>query len=160
MQSILLKERVDKFVEDNKKLNSELLHELTLYIYATELVDSDVYFLAKKLDTNSLFTLISYADGEPIVLPSKIEFRNNYLVAICFYMKEVLDMEWHEIKDVLNLPEKDKDLISSISIGKKINKIKNKFANDVEKLLKQIKVTNLKDLIDSKEEIDERFDKK
>ena len=159
MQSNLIKERIDDFVNKNQKLNSEILHELTLYVYAQNFVDSDVYFLAKKLDTESLFKLISYADGEPVILPSKTEFRNNYLVAVCFYMKEILEMPWDEIKEVLNLPEKDKDLISSISIGKKINKLKERFANDVEKLLKQIKVTDIRELVESKEEIDARFDK-
>ena len=159
MQNELIKERIDEFVNNNEKLNSELLNELTLYVYAQELVDSDVYFLAKKLDTESLFKLISYANGEPVILPSKTEFRNNYLVAICFYMKEILGMTWVEIKDILNLPEKDKDLVSSISIGKKINKLKSKFNNDVEKLLKQIKITDIRDLVKEKEEIDERFNK-
>lgn len=159
MQSNLIKERVDEFIDKNKQLNSEILQELTLYVYAQNFVDSDVYFLAKKLDTESLFKIISYADGEPILLPSKVEFRNNYLVAICFYMKEILEMDWNEIKEVLNLPEKDKDLISSISIGKKINKLKERFANDVEKLLKQIKVSDIRDIIEEKEKIDERFNK-
>jgi hypothetical protein len=159
MNSNLIKERIEEFAKKDDRVNEDILNEITLYIYATSFPDNDIFFLAKKFKHDVLFDLISYADGEPIILPDKMEFRNNYLVAICFYMKEVLDMTWTEIKEVLNLPEKDKDLISSISIGKKINKLKEKFSYDIQKLLKQIKITDIRDIVKEKEQLDERIRK-
>jgi len=157
MNDRIIKERVDDFVKEDKRINKEILNELSLYLYATEFPDSDIYHVAKILNEESLMELVCYANGEPIYLPSKLEFRNNYLVGICFYMKEVLKMSWDDIKKVLNLPEKDKDLISSISIGKKINKLKEKFSKDVQRLLKKINVSCIDELIKEKEDINERI---
>jgi len=159
MQNSLIQKRIDEFVDEEQVINREILNRLSLYLYASNLPDSDIYFLAKIFEDDVLIKLVTYADGEPIILPDKVEFRNNYLVGICFYMKEVLNMNWNEIKEVLSLPEKDRDLISSISIGKKINKIKEKFGHDIEVLLKKIKITDIRDLVKEKEELYDRFDK-
>ena len=160
MQNKLIKERIEEFLLKDKEINRQLFNELSLYLYCESMPDYDIYFLAKVFSDETLFKLVSYADGEPVILPDKLEFRNNYLVAICFYMKEILGMSWNEIKDVLGLPEKDKDLISSISIGKKINKLKEKFGNDIERLLCKIKITDIRELIKEKEDLDERYNEK
>jgi hypothetical protein len=157
MQSQLIKERIESFLNEEKRINRELMNEITLLLFCSEFPDSDLYFLAKRFDDNTLFELISYADGEPIRLPSKEDFRNNYLVAICFLMKEKLGMSWGEIKEVLNLPEKDQKLISSITIGKKIKKIKEKFNADTNRLLSKIIINDIRDLKKEKEDIDERY---
>ena len=78
MNDKLIQERIDDFVKKDKRINSEILQEISLYLYSSEFPDLDVYTLAKKFDTDTLFELVSYADGEPIYLPPKIEFRNNY----------------------------------------------------------------------------------
>jgi hypothetical protein len=160
MNSKLIKQRIEEFTKEDQRVNEEILNSISFYIYASEFPDSDIYFLAKKFNIDIIFDLISYADGEPIRLPNKDEFRNNYLVAICFYMKEILNMNWEEIKDVLNLPEKDRNLISSISVGKKINRLKEKFSYDIESLLKQIKITDIRELVKERDKIDERIREK
>lgn len=142
MHSAFIHERIDEFLEKEKKCNKNLLNQLTLYIYALESIENenDTYLLAKLLPPEILIRLISYYDGDSLKLPTKEQFSKAYLVAIAMYLKEILEYDWVKIKKLLNLPENEKDSLSSISIGRRINTIKAKFNNDIHKLLNNLDI--------------------
>lgn len=136
MQNNLIKNRIEEFFKKQKKDNEDILYQLTLYIYSIdEIEESDLYHIAKIIPHKYLNKLINYCDGTPTKLPSKEEFRQKYLIANCFFMKEILGYDWKKIKEILNLPKNDLDMFSSISIGHGISRIKEKLNKDLKDLL-------------------------
>jgi len=137
MQQVdLIKDRIDEFFDEERKNNETLLEQLTLYIYGLdEGNETDLYILAKILPQEYLNKLINYCDGDSLKLPSKEEYRKKYLLIVCFYMKEILGYEWARIKKVLNLPENDVKMLSTISIGHQITKIKKSLNKDLRKMM-------------------------
>ena len=138
MQSSYMNQRIDDFLETEKRCNKELLSELSLFIYSQQAKENDLYLLARMLSTEDLIKIISYFDGDKIQLPTKEQFFRTYITSIAFYMKEILELDWKAIKEVLNLPVNEADQLSSISIGRNINNIKEKFSKGIYKILNKI----------------------
>jgi hypothetical protein len=91
--------------------------------------------LAKLLPEESLIKLISYFDGDVIRLPRKDNYKDCILTALCFYLKDIKGWSWDKIHKYLDLPENSKEVLSSISIGGKINKVKEILGEDLLKSL-------------------------
>lgn len=131
-----LKKALDEYFSTDDILNEQLFNELSLYIYSLESRNNDLYMLAQLLDGDSLQKLIAYYDGDMLRLPSREAYKTSVLTALCFWLKVFKGYNWQEIKQYLNLPDVHKDILSSISIGGKINKIKETLGTElVEKLI-------------------------
>ncbi|OQA15562.1 MAG: hypothetical protein BWY64_02839 [bacterium ADurb.Bin363] len=131
-----LKSIIDEYFRKEEELEKNNFDQLTLYIYSLESqTNSDLYMLAKLLKKEDLDKMVSYFDGDVIRLPSKEEYKSCVLTALCFYLKEIKQWTWPEIKQYLNLPDNYKDELSSISIGGKINKVKASLGKDLLKAL-------------------------
>jgi len=137
MQNFLKNVLDDYFVKD-ELLNEQIFNELVLYIYSLDNGESDLYVLANILPEEYLQKLITYYDGDILKLPSREDYKTYVLTALCFWLKVFKGYDWTEIKEYLNIPENHKDLLSSISIGNKINKIKNNMGDDLIKVLNKI----------------------
>lgn len=152
-----LQKALDDYFATDDILNEQLFNELSLYIYSLDSRNNDLYMLAQLLDTNSLQKLIVYYDGDTLRLPSREAYKTSVLTALCFWLKVFKGYNWQEIKQYLDLPDVHKDILSSISIGGKINKIKEILGIElVEKLsaIDEKEFTNFyKELISKKEEI-------
>lgn len=136
-----IQERLYEFLENDTEVQNQILFQLALLIYQMELPDTDLYLLAKMLPLDSLIEIIDYYDGEQIKLPNKKEFRNCFLLATTFYLKEIRGYDWEKIKQILSLPTNDKDFFSPISLGKKIKKIKENLRSRFFKLLKKTEIS-------------------
>jgi hypothetical protein len=121
-----IKELLDEYFLVEERQLKEIFNQLTLYIYAKESKqnNSDLYMLAKILPDNYLNALIRYYDGDILKTPTKEEFLQSYLLAFCFFLKEIQGWTWEEIKKFFPTTLAYENLISSISIGRKINNIK------------------------------------
>jgi len=161
MQNFYMNQRINDFLETEKKCNRELLAQLTLYIFSLESKEQkhDLYLLAKKLPMEQLIDIISYFDGDTLKLPTKEQFFKSYIISIAFYMKTVLELDWTQIKEILNLPSNESDRLSSISIGRKINDIKEKFSKDIYKIFNSIDL-DVEGIKATKKEIDKVLNKK
>jgi len=140
-----LKEQVEYYFKTQEQNDKEILNQITLYIYYLEgkTTNSDLFILARILPFDYLNKLVSYYDGDILKMPSKEEFRKAYITAICFYLKEIKNWDWTQIKEFFpNNPEYN-ELLSSISIGKRINKIKDSLGSDLFKLLKNVKIEEI-----------------
>jgi len=137
MQNFLKNVLDDYFLKD-ELLNEQIFNELVLYIYSLDNNESDLYVLANILPEEYLQKLITYYDGDILKLPSREDYKTYVLTALCFWLKVFKGYSWLEIKEYLNIPENHKDLLSSISIGNKINKIKNSMGHDLLKVLNKI----------------------
>ncbi len=136
MQNNLINDRITEYFKQQEQCNKDILYQLTLYIYSWEETnESDLYHMAKIIPHEYLDKLINYCDGVPPKLPSKEEFRHKYLVANCFFLKEILGYNWQKIKEILNIPENDINMLSSISIGHRISRIKDSLTKDLKKQL-------------------------
>jgi hypothetical protein len=136
--SILIKQTLEDYFKKDEILTEQIFNQLTLYIFSLNSDQHDLYLLAKLLDNDSLQKIISYYDGDILRLPTREEYKTNILTALCFWLKTFKGYSWFEIKDYLKIPENNKDLLSSISIGGKINKIKDNLGKDLVEILEKI----------------------
>lgn len=138
----LVKEKLDAYfkVEENSK---NIFNQLALFIYFSESQksNSDLFLLARLLPDEFLSKIIYYFDGDIIKIPTRQEYKDSYILALCFYLKEIKGWSWEEIKNFLPISEFNKnDDLSSISIGKKINTIKESMDRNLMKSLNSISI--------------------
>jgi hypothetical protein len=141
-----IKDQLEEYFKAQEKADEDVLNQIILYIYYLESKssNSDLFILARLLPNDVLYKLISYYDGDILKMPSKEEFKKSYVVSICFYLKEVKGWSWEQIKEFFpSNPEYD-DLLSSISIGKRINKVKDTLGKDLMNLIKTLKIEKIK----------------
>jgi hypothetical protein len=123
-QSQVIKEKLQEYFKQDAENISALFHQLSLHIYEIEAYETDLHILAKILPEEYLKKLIAYYDGDIIKMPTKENYQTCLFLALCYYFKEIKGWSWNRIKDFLNLPEHNQDLLNPIMIGRKINKIK------------------------------------
>lgn len=133
-----LKDTLDAYFKKDDVLTESLFNQLSLYIYSLE-SKSDLSMLAKILPEEYLHKLIAYYDGDILKTPSREEYKTCVLTALCFWLKTFKGYSWVEIKEYLDIPENNKDILSSISIGGKINKIRDNMGDDLINNLDKIK---------------------
>lgn len=66
------------------------------------LVYTEIYNL---LGLEKFTDLISLLDGRTVKFPTKEEFKDTVLTVLCYYYRNVLNLEWDEIKDKLGIPD-------------------------------------------------------
>ena len=90
---------------DEEKMISDLI-KLSLMKPASKNQDFLVYTEIYNLLGLEKFTdLISLLDGKTVKLPTKEEFKDSVLTVLCYYYRNVLNLEWSEIKEKLGLPD-------------------------------------------------------
>lgn len=124
----LIDQTLKEYIELEKKSSREALNQITLFVYDIESSHSDLYHLAKLLPEKQLSSLINYYDGASIKIPSKEEFKTCLLITIIFYLHEIKDMHWNDIKKMVNLPD---DEMSYHFLKKRMNEIKSKINKKV-----------------------------
>lgn len=66
------------------------------------LVYTEIYNL---LGLEKFTDLISLLDGRTVKFPTKEEFKDTILTVLCYYYRNVLNLDWPEIKDKLGIPD-------------------------------------------------------
>lgn len=149
MQNSTIKDKLEKYFEIDKKTSIQIFNSLCLYIFQLESKDTDLYKLATILPEEDLIKLISYFDGEKMTIPSEEDYRRCKLLAFAFYMKEILGKSWKEIKEYLDFPDNCSDFISSISLGRRINQIRDNIIRDLVDGLKKVNFKDIKEVVDN-----------
>jgi hypothetical protein len=140
---------IDQYFEQQQLSDAQIFNILRLYVYEIKAKQnsSDLHLLGKLLQPEELNSVVEYYDGDIIKMPKKSELLEATFLTICFYLKEIKGWNWLEIREFINLPEADKDLLSSISIGKQINALKETMGKDIMELIKNLDIENLQDAI-------------
>lgn len=140
---------IDNYFSEHKLLDQQIFNIVRLYIYEIKAkqFDSDLHLLGKLLQPEELSAIVEYYDGDVMKMPKKSELLEATFLTICFYLKEIKGWNWIEIREFVNLPEADKDLLSSISIGKQINGLKETMGKDIMELIRNMDLDNLQDAI-------------
>lgn len=143
--SLLLKETIEKYFKKIDELDKQIFSQLALYIYYLESkkTESDLYILAKLLPEEYLERVISFYDGASLKLPKNEDYKKTYLLAICYYLKEIKHWGWDQIKAFVPIPKEYQDILSSISIGKRINLISENMSAEFISLLTNYDIENL-----------------
>ncbi len=121
--------------------NDRLYKTLEGYIASEEQTTLTILF--------SLALWISKGGGdrsEQISLSSKDGLKDCFLLAIIFVLREIEGMEWKDIKKVLDLFE-TKGEFSTISLSRRVRAIKEKLVKELNILLKELTIDNIRDVI-------------
>ena len=148
-----IRNSINEFFILEKQNAEKIFTQLFLYICSLETKNSsnsssDLYILAKLLKVEDIKKIVDYFDGDIIRIPRKEDYRNSMLVALCFFLKVIKDYEWSDIKDFLSLSENNSDMLSPISIGRKINNIQKSLSKDIIIALKELEINNIDELFD------------
>ena len=134
---------IDNYFNVDKKVSKETLEILTWYIYSLEENrHHDLHLIAKILPEKYTSALVNYYDGDHIKMPFKEEYIKLRLLAVCFFLKESQGWSWERIKIFLNISGKEIDEFSSISLGNKINKIKDNLNKDIKNVIDNCEIVN------------------
>ena len=129
------------------KATKDILNSLTLIIFQEETDVHDLYYLSSLLNHDALINVIDYYDGETIRLPSKKQYRETIILILAFFLKECLNKNWTEIKKILQL--KSKDSAREISIGRKINNLKEDIKEKIYRQLKHLQIEEISIIVDT-----------
>lgn len=146
-QNTVVQKKLEEYFKATHDLDEKIFYQLMLYIFGLKSKQHDLYLIAKIIPIEHTIALVNYFADDNLKFPSKEELYDLYLTSICFYLKKIKGLNWTEIKKILNVPEKDQDLISSISLGYAINAIGDNLTKDLKDILKQVKTTDYKELI-------------
>lgn len=138
MVTQLIRDKLDEYFNIEDKNEEKLFTELTLLVYSLNCINSNLCEIAKILPKKYINDLINYLPNSTIKLPTKEKYLESEFIAICYYLKVIKGYSWVDIKKFLDLPEKEKSLLSSISIGNKINKLHGIISKQLLKKLKDI----------------------
>lgn len=119
----LIDSTLREYIEIERKNSKEAINQITLFVYDIESPNSDLYHLARLLPDKELSSLINYFDGDSVKFPSKEEYKTCLLITIVFYLHEIKDMHWNDIKKLVNLPD---DEMSYHFLKRRLNAIKQK----------------------------------
>ena len=90
---------------DEEEMISDLI-KLSLMKPASKNMDMMVYTEIYNLLGLEKFTdLVSLLDGKTVKFPTKEEFKDTVLTVLCYYYRNVLNLEWNDIKEKLGLPD-------------------------------------------------------
>lgn len=116
---------------DEEELVSELI-KISLMKRGSKNPNSLIYTEIYNLLGLDKFTeLLSLVDGQTITLPTKKEFKDTIVTVLCYYYRNILNMEWKDIKEKLGLPD-----LNTISQGIKSSQFESSIKELIEKRLK------------------------
>ncbi len=120
----------DLFSKKNKDDKYVLLEILSILFYQNKNA-SDLADIYDELGLDNLSKLINLFDGKSVKLPTRAEFEDLLILAICYYHKEVEGSEWKDIKKQVPFE------ISSITYGRRIKTMNEKLRKEVMQLFKK-----------------------
>ena len=130
-----LTDKVNKYFDADKKVSKESLEIITWFVYQLEENrQHDLWLLAKLLSEKDITKLVAYFSGDSIKFPTKDKYIELRLVSVCFFLKEIQGWDWVRIRTFLGMNENDKTF-SSLSLGHRVNKVKEHLVNDIKKTL-------------------------
>lgn len=146
-----IKEEIDKYFNEARKNVKKNLNVLSFFIYSIESPDSDLYRLAQIVDDeNTLANIIDYFGGRTISIPDNENFRNCLLLIISFYLIEFENYSWADVKNLIKFPETDSDMFNSVSLGKKMSKIKKKSTKELKQMIANMDIDKIENIVDEK----------
>jgi len=146
LKELILK-KLEKYFTVEEKTTKEILNQLSLFIFRDQSPESDLYKLAEILSDEQLIKLLDYFDGATLKLPTKKKHNECLLLVLCYFLKEVEHYSWNEIKSLLKLSTKETNSISSVALGKKLNKLNTKLQDKMDYIINELSIDDIKKLV-------------
>ena len=141
-QKDILQKKLEAFFSVEQQTAKEILNQLCLYVYAQNAKETDLYHLAKILPDKYLNDVVDYYDGAVVKFPTKQQFHDSLLLAICFFLHEIEGYGWDDIRRILHIP-KNSELFSSVSLGKKLSGIKYEMYDQLKEALYDLSMEDI-----------------
>lgn len=139
----VFEEKLDRLFRRQNKSEIEIILEcVSLIIYST-INNTDIVELYRLLDLADFVKVISLFDGRTVKFPTKTELRSSLLLAVLYYYREILNMDWDEIKEEFPFE------ISSISYGIQIKNLNNFIKQKMYEMFKKMDKEEIKKNISS-----------
>lgn len=137
MESYIKHEKVlDKQIQDmfsnSPESKLEILMKLVSFCIYENNTNSDLASLYKILDQENFIKVLTLFSERTIKFPPKNEVRDYFIVALIYYYREILKLEWSQIKGKFNFE------INSTSYSTKVKRLKNFISQRTEEALKNV----------------------
>jgi len=129
--------RLNSLFSENKKTVEQQFLDIVSIILHQSTTNSDLSNLYACLDFNSFIKVIDLFDGRTVTFPEKEELKDAIELALYFYYKEVKGIKSYDKLKKLDI--RDDKVFSAISIGRKINNLKEGIVDVVVEALKELK---------------------
>lgn len=86
-----------------------------------------------KLGPVKFAEIVSILKGKTITFPSEEEYRDSIITSLCYYYKEVENLDWEQIKDKLSV-----DKLNTIKYGIRVQQLKGFISEQTFKDLKGV----------------------
>jgi hypothetical protein len=110
-------EKIQTMFKKKPKQEEELFLDIVSMI-AYQRYDDKLSAVYKELGVEIFNKVVAILSGETIIFPDRQDWRDSMLTALCFYYKELKNISWAEIKEILPFKR-----INTIKIGKRINSL-------------------------------------
>ena len=133
--SKLVEKKVKDFHESYEEdlSSNQVFDSLSFYIYSLQIDKNYLYLLAKMLPDGVIQKLVAYYDGDYLRIPSKEEYYSAKVLAVCYYLNEVRQWSWDEIKDFLEV--QDSEEFNPLALAKQITWVKTNLVRDLKESL-------------------------
>lgn len=129
----LFGEKLDGFLESSEDDEISLILKIVSFLFWKNHNNTDminVYkMMAKEYGDDKglhiLYMLIDFFNGKSIDMVSLKDFHENISIAICYYYKDVLGLDWEEIKKRVPFD------VNAVSISSKIKSLNNWMKNNI-----------------------------
>lgn len=143
-----IKQLVTKLTAEDIASQNEILkafNTVLMYVFLVEArsVGSNSFALSKVLCTKCFDAYVDFFDGENVRAPTKREKEEIRALALAFYLKEFLNMNWNEIRDAVQKKYGDHIVVPR----KKVVKIKQILQESMMSLLSKLDKTEVENYV-------------
>ena len=118
----------------SKKKDNEMsliLKTLSMILYQSS-NNTDIVELYRLMGMENFVKVISLFDGRTVKLPSADEFKEDLILSLIYYYREIKQLSWEQVKEKLPFE------ISGIRYGIKIKNLNNYIRQKMEELMNSI----------------------
>lgn len=118
----------NKLFEKHKDTGADLLLKVVNMVLYQNNNNIDMQELYHEVGLDTFNKIISLFDGRDIKFYRKEEIKDTLILALCFYYKEILNMEWDAVKKEVPFE------INTISMGLRLKMLNYKIKQEITRL--------------------------
>ena len=125
-----LEYRIKQLFEKKEDKEIDIILDCVYLILFQTTHGNEIKQLYNLLDLETFVKILTFFDGKTVSFPKKSEIKEAIILSLCYYYKEIKNMNWNEIKKQFPFE------ISSIKFGLRIKSFNNFLQRKLNTLLK------------------------
>lgn len=125
--------KIDEILEGMKETEIDIILKIFSLIFYNSQNNTDILELYKLLDLENFVKVISLYDGRTVKFPERETMKNNLLLSLLYYYREIENKSWDKIKDEFPFE------ISPISYGIQIKNLNNFIKQKLFEIIKRVR---------------------